>query len=483
MSLDRLREHKGAIAGVLGAGLAATAIYYIAKKSYSIKVRQGRFRDVSLPEDTYDAVIVGAGPSGSTCAYYLTKNGAKVALIDKETFPRDKYCGDAVCTPALNILEDMGVLKELVDNNEAHFADSGGFVSPSGLAYIGQSQEKLGGAAACAVKRTNLDKRIAWKARDTGADLREGFEVGKQNPTFDQEEGLWTVSSTEGKEVKGRMLVIADGATSKLAMQMGYCTEPPKGVCSRAFIEGGTHNVDFDGVCFYQRESLPGYSAIFRHPNDELNFCYYLIPCGKDGMCGDVSEADLKRLHDGALKSDPFISKAIGPNAKIERMRAAALRLGSQGVPQSYDDHLIIVGDAAGHIDPLTGEGIHTAMMGGKAAADTILEMRECGDFSAASTRVYQQRWMQLFGHDFAYSKKGAELIYKYPILLDACANEMARVGDKMMVRWAEVMTNMRPKTYFLRPDVAVPLGFALLREWWAQKVSGRPDKYKTGLI
>lgn len=130
------------------------------------------------------------------------------------------------------------------------------------------------------------------------------------------------------------MLVIADGATSKLAMQMGYCTEPPKGVCSRAFIEGGTHNVDFDGaslpsvtslfsanyarppvwalntqcskvlrpsfgkpqtflciagVCFYQRESLPGYSAIFRHPNDELNFCYYLIPCGKDGMCGDVS--------------------------------------------------------------------------------------------------------------------------------------------------------------------------------------------------
>lgn len=96
MSLDRLREHKGAIAGVLGAGLAATAIYYIAKKSYSIKVRQGRFRDVSLPEDTYDAVIVGAGPSGSTCAYYLTKNGAKVALIDKETFPRDKYCGDAV---------------------------------------------------------------------------------------------------------------------------------------------------------------------------------------------------------------------------------------------------------------------------------------------------------------------------------------------------------------------------------------------------
>jgi hypothetical protein len=55
----------------------------------------------------------------------------------------------------------------------------------------------------------------------------------------------------------------------------------PQGVCSRAFVEGGTHNTNFDGVCFYPKWSLPGYAAIFRHPNDELNYCYYLIPCGK----------------------------------------------------------------------------------------------------------------------------------------------------------------------------------------------------------
>ena len=138
--------------------------------------------------------------------------------------------------------------------------------------------------------------------------------------------------------MKARLLVIADGATSRLATKLGYCTEPPRGVCSRAFVEGGTHNTDFDGetcfsslcypvsfysavinhgqpctpsagsiegidiifgqlqpsivcdsgVCFYQKESLPGYSAIFKHPNDELNYCYYLIPHGKEGFCGDV---------------------------------------------------------------------------------------------------------------------------------------------------------------------------------------------------
>lgn len=52
---------------------------------------------------------------------------------------------------------------------------------------------------------------------------------------------------------------------------------------------------------------------------------------------------------------DPFISAALGPNAKLERMRAAALRLGGQGLKATHDDHLVIIGDAAGHIDPLTG--------------------------------------------------------------------------------------------------------------------------------
>ena len=78
-------------------------------------------------------------------------------------------------------------------------------------------------------------------------------------------------------------------------------------------------------------------------------------------------------------------------------------------------------------------------------------------------------------------SRKGAALIYKYPILLDACANEMQRKGDAMMAKWAEVMTCMRPKSYFLRPDVAVSLGFAVVREFWNQHVVGRPDLYKAG--
>lgn len=386
-------------------------------------------------------------------------------------------------------------MKELIDANEAHFADAGGFVSPMGISYVGASKEKLGEAACCAVKRINLDNKVAKAAKRAGAggwsagrgrpgpaahaqrsrggrlgaekepaagwkrvpaapplpgpascqparprlppqippcpqshppsprtplpsppDLKEGFEV--TGATFDAAAGLWTVTSASGATVKGRLLICADGATSGLATKLGYCTEAPRGVCSRAFVEGGTHNTNFDGVCFYPKWSLPGYAAIFRHPNDELNFCYYLIPCGKEGHCGDVTEGDLARLHNDALTKDPFISAALGPNPKIERMRAASLRLGSQGVARSYDDHLLIIGDAAGHIDPLTGEGIHTAMMGGKAAADTLLEMRAAGCFTAANTARYQRRWVEAFGHDFPWSTAFAALIYRYPIVM-----------------------------------------------------------------
>lgn len=68
----------------------------------------------------------------------------------------------------------------------------------------------------------------------------------------------------------------------------------------------------------------------------------------------------------------------------------------------------------------------------------------------------------------------------RYPILLDAVASEMQRKGDTMMAKWAEIMTCMQPKTYFLQPHVALPLGIAIVREFFAQKVfRSKPDRYQ----
>ena len=73
----------------------------------------------------YDVLIVGAGPAGATAGYYLAKAGKRVALLEKARFPRDKRCGDAWCEPALEILEDMGVLGELEAEDAVQWVRAG----------------------------------------------------------------------------------------------------------------------------------------------------------------------------------------------------------------------------------------------------------------------------------------------------------------------------------------------------------------------
>ena len=153
------------------------------------------------------------------------------------------------------------MIQQLRDADEVRFADNGGLVSPSGLAYIGSSQHRLGNkAAACAVKRVHLDVRVARAAQRAGARLLEGFEVGA-GVRFDPGEGMWAVQAEDGRAVRGRVLVCADGAPSRLARRLGMCHEEPLGISSRAYIAGGSHNATFDGA-----------GAAYKHAFDPILF-------------------------------------------------------------------------------------------------------------------------------------------------------------------------------------------------------------------
>src|SRR3984957_19958662 len=118
----------------------------------------------------YDIAIVGAGPAGATCAWYLARQGLRVLLLEKKAFPRDKLCGDAICSRALMHLERMGVVRQILENDEGHPAAIGGMVSPSGVRYVGSSIEHLNGPAVIAIKRIFLDVRIARAAQAAGSE-------------------------------------------------------------------------------------------------------------------------------------------------------------------------------------------------------------------------------------------------------------------------------------------------------------------------
>jgi geranylgeranyl reductase family protein len=420
----------------------------------------------------FDALVVGAGPGGATTAYYLAgvapgRPPVRVALLEKARFPRDKVCGDAWCAPALEILEDMGVLQALEAEGRVRDTRAGGFVSPSGESFVSAGDEP--GAPSTrvyAIKRSLCDERIARAAQGQGAELFEGAAVAGARLESD---GLWTLRCADGRIFRGRVLVAADGAPSRLARRLGVVDAAPTGFAARRYVKGGTHNFRADGVLFYPPYILPGYVALFRHYNDDIDIGSYVIP-------GGVAQAkDLPRLYEQQICRDPFIRAALGPRAEfLEPLRIAPLRLG--GVARSHARQLLLVGDAAGQTDPLTGEGIHTAMIAGRLAAETIREMLLRGDCSEAACARYEARWMRAFGREFPASARAARMTSRYPVLLDAANVVAQRRGDAFMAEFGAAMTGIAPKTRFLRPSVAGPLGAELLRQLSRRLLSGVAD-------
>lgn len=196
----------------------------------------------SAPRNVYDAIIVGAGPAGATAAYFMGKQGMKVALIDKKSFPRHKPCGDAWCKPALDILEEMGVLSKMENDGIARPVKRGGFISPFGYKCINTDGDSYGSVTGCktyAIKRFIADEYLvkaatAWPTVDffpltevtdlTFMDIATSADGDKDRAGTPK--GAWVAAtkSSAGAGVpitlNGIMCLICDGSTSYLAQKV-----------------------------------------------------------------------------------------------------------------------------------------------------------------------------------------------------------------------------------------------------------------------
>jgi len=367
-------------------------------------------------------------------------------------------------------------MKEIIDEDKGHFITNGGFVSPCGNSFVGDTStepqptgnyNQYNRGAVATVKRIVLDEKMVQAAEQVGALLVEGVTVVEA--TFSRTTGIWTLDGRiEGPSTvyyKARALVCADGATSKLARSLGIVKTDPNAVCSRAYVVP-PYPFKWDGVMFYPRSLLPGYCAIVREAGDELNYVTYILSGGL------VKEEDLARLHHEFMKKDPYISQALGPAPAMERMKAASVRVG--GVEKSYDDHVLVVGDAAGFVDPHTGLGIQYAIEGGKIAASTLLDGLVAGDLSSEFLRTYHTRWMRAFGGDFYWSMKITFFLYRFPIFFDATAKLIQRRGSRFFMEWVRAITGARRKTWFLRLDVLPFLFFEVIIEIIRRQFSRR---------
>jgi menaquinone-9 beta-reductase len=478
---------------LLGSAIICLGLSYSEKQKLKRKITKKNpiSNSLKLILD-FDVLVVGGGPAGSTASFYCAKNGLKVGLFDKKKFPRNKPCGDAWCAPALNLLSEMNILPKMEADGIVNAVQRGGFISPYGYECINRNGSAYGSVTGCktyAIKREIADEYLLRAAGKEGTILYEGYEV--ENASFIQEEndeiGYWevTVKSTEDSNITNttthptpnnktvyttRLLFICDGSTSYLAQKLGII---PKGqvaqaVSSTCYITNHTWYDQADGVMIFTKAMLPGYSALFRHYNNDMYLGTYILPGGI------ANEKCISPYENNVLEAYPYIRDAAGKNYTWKKSRKIApIRIG--GISKPYDHLVLVIGDAAGHVDPLTGEGIHTAMIAGKIAGNIAYEMFMNTNFSQDACAAYAYQIYDAFVYEFAYSSIAAKLIYYFPITIDAMAIVGQQRGQPFLDFFGEVMTGVKPKSAFLQWDLVMDLSIELIRQIIIQYILRTP--------
>ncbi len=306
--------------------------------------------------------IVGAGPAGASAAYWLARAGHDVLLVDKATFPRDKFCGDGLTTLCLRELETMHFSPSTVPS----FTEVRGAVlrAPSGTRHDIPLPEGPGLYAAVA-RREEFDAALVDHAIAAGAKTRFGTKVTNISPASD---GVM-LSTDSGDEIHAGQIIAADGMWSPVRKLLGLDIAKYRGEwhAFRQYFENVGPAAANELWIWFEPDVLPGYVWSFPVGDGRANVGFGII------RGGDVSTQEMKTLWPDLLQR-PYIREVLGPDASPESPhRAWPIPARIDQAPLS-GPRTLFVGDAAMACDTLTGEGIGQALLTGREAAAAILE-------------------------------------------------------------------------------------------------------------
>jgi len=326
------------------------------------------------PDGEADVVVVGAGPSGSATAYYLAQAGLDVLLLEKSRFPREKVCGDGLTPRGVKALVAMGI----------SVSEQDGWVRNKGLRVIGAGRRlelewpELSSYPGYGLvrPRTDLDQMLARRAEQAGARLIEGLTV--TGPVLDDRTGRITAVTArpdgagEERTYAGRVIVAADGNSSRLSVAMGLRKrdDRPLGVAVRTYYRSPRHEDDYleSWLDLWDGDRLlPGYGWIFGMGDGTSN-----VGLGLLNTSAAFGHTDYHALLRRWLKGMPEEWGFTEEN-RTEPIRGAALPMGFNRTPP-YFNGLLLAGDAGGMVNPFNGEGIAYAMESGEILARTIAQ-------------------------------------------------------------------------------------------------------------
>jgi len=354
-------------------------------------------------DNIYDLIIVGAGPAGSVASIYAKRHGLKSLLLDSSKFPRDKTCGDALTPQSLKVLRDLGLDAELTSLPGARFRR---FLigSPSGVAAeIDMSQAaNPASRTGYVVRRHIFDHFLFRHARAAAAACHENFRVDDIVVEDGTVRGVIGRHAATGKRetLAGKIVLGADGYGSVVARRLGF------------------YNVDLRNSCFavrqYHKNVLGMSDRIEGYFLEELNPGYFWIFPVEDGLANvgvimRSSEMKKKGVNLAstleAIKTSPAFARRFASAEPIGKLVGGHLPLGSRH-RRCHGGGYMLVGDAAGLIDPLTGEGIANAMQTSRIAVETAALACAEGDFSTESLSRYDKRLRTELGRELDFGQK-----------------------------------------------------------------------------
>jgi geranylgeranyl reductase family protein len=390
-------------------------------------------------------VIIGAGPSGSACAYWLAHAGWSVCLLEKKTFPREKTCGDGLTPRSVHQIIEMGLESDVARHAHKYQGlRSFGFGASLEMKWPDHPVFPNYGYT---ITRFNLDGLVATHAVTHGATLLSGVEaLDVLDPTAPAPGALGGAAGVVVKDkatgdlaqIRGRFLVVADGQNSRMGRTLGTTRNRqwPMGMALRGYYTSDRHDEPWIDSHLDIRDPhgdvVPGYGWIFPLGDGRVNVGVGLLSTG--GAWKGVNTTKLQEYFVAqtaeawGLRDDTCLGPATGGRLPM------GLAVGPRVGPNT-----LTIGDAAGTVNPFNGEGIAYGYETGRLAAGALGEALASEDASALA--LYDQRMDAAYGDYYKVARAFVRLISE-PKILSVCVGAGLRIKP-LMTELLAIMANL----------------------------------------
>jgi geranylgeranyl reductase family protein len=386
---------------------------------------------------TCQVAIVGSGPAGAACAYWLALRDIEVTAFDKKVFPRDKTCGDGLTPRSVVALEAMGLGRFL---STKHRYNGLRVVAYQRSFELPWPQHPDFPDYGYVVTRYELDQAVVERASEIGATILTHHEVIGATHEDGAITSLTVKNSDDGsiQEVRAQYYVLAEGSNARIARSLGVHRDrsEPMGLAIRGYYESPRSHEPWIESHMDLRDSngaiMPGYGWIFPLGDGRVNVGFGLLSNSERWRSINTTEA-LARFVQGAPKS-----WGLTPKALCSPPTGGKLQMGHAIAPKHGSNYLII-GDAVASINPFNGEGISYAYETGKFAADIIA--RALGTDRTAELEQFDEVLRQEYGTYYRVARRFVRLISEPRVMGPAIW--IAMRDQRLMGLTVRVMANL----------------------------------------